>query len=110
MTNDEVQRPDWVMSGARTGDGRYAVMASRSMIDGLIEMERDFGSYSDGFAIRSAPGPTVFTLTSRFRTYVLVVADSYGEALLTLMRQWNADDPDNAGRPEVTSRRPEIDR
>lgn len=88
----EMQRPDWVMLGIPSSDGRVVLMASKELTQAELSMEAEV----DPFDWRLDPYRIVnpirrYFVTAEMKTYVIIVANTYGAALTTLMRQWQPD-------------------
>lgn len=85
-------RPDWVMLGVPQPNGKGAIFASTDLTEAELRHETEM----DKWARWSLVPPTRHLVTRIFlevqmRTYVMVVADTYAEALATLLREWKPE-------------------
>lgn len=99
MSND-MQRPDWVVLGCPTADGKVAVFASKDLDQAELETETEaIREYYSGQWLRNLPTRT--TLTVELRTYVIATGDTYEEAMRRLFAHWT---PEPDGRPAIAGR------
>jgi len=87
-----VQRPEWVIVGARSGDG-YLVIASTKLTRAEVEAEVDWRSERfGGSPYRLDSYSTRYTMVVTMETFVMAYGASYGEALRTVMNTWSPDE------------------
>lgn len=87
--------PDWVVLGTPTTDGKVAIYASKDLTEAELryEAEHDY----DFLAMRTVLLSRRIELTVGMRTYTVVVADTYEQALRHLFDTWSPE-PD---RPTI---------
>lgn len=83
-------KPDWVMAGIPWGT-QVAVYASRNLTEGDIVGRTRFGSIMHG-SDRIYTQKTTYRLAVRMDDFVMVIADTYRQALNVLAETWNPDD------------------
>jgi hypothetical protein len=84
---------DWVIVGAPAEGGRVVVLASQQLTAGQLDMVRD-EYVSLGRWTTDRYLPPKYTLQLTMRQYVVIIADSYPEALRRLMEQWTPTPPE----------------
>ena len=86
-------RPAWVILGTPVGNGQVAVYASKDLNDAVLtrELDEELGWGLDARSPHWLPGPQRIELTVGMRTYTVVVADTYQQALRTLFDTWSPD-------------------
>jgi hypothetical protein len=109
MTYDATPSPDWVVLGLPTGDGRVAVYASKELNQAELASEVDHDEIRLDrlwMSDRSYPPVKRHTLSVEMRTYVIVVADTYPDALRRLFETWTPepDQPAISGRAAIEGR------
>lgn len=100
-------RPDWVMCGLPSGDGRVMILASTELSQAELEAQRDHFELIDPYDAFGPiyPGPTRYTLRIDMNRFVIVVADTYEQAFRSLFEQWSpkrASTPVGGHRQEIT--------
>ncbi|MBF9135292.1 hypothetical protein I0C86_41310 [Plantactinospora sp. S1510] len=88
------QSPDWVILGVPTPDGQVVICASKDLNHAELAAELDEYDWG-GFLGRRTPTRR-YELTVEMRSYVLVLADTYQEALRKLFGVWSPDIDDRA--------------
>lgn len=97
---DALLRADWIMVGGPTPDGRYMVLASQEITDVHLQHELKIRLNSYTYEpLRSSFGKTVMTFSAKILSYVIVVGDSYLDALQRLTAQWT---PPMTSQGEIT--------
>lgn len=98
MIHSPTLGPDWVVLGTPTGDGRVAVYASKDLDQAELASEVDHDEIRVAMFDRFYRPVRRFTLSVDMRQYVIVVADTYPDALRRLFETWTPE-PDQAAIP-----------
>lgn len=88
MTSDP--SPDWVVLGTPTDDGKVAVYASKDLTDAELRYEAEYnhtGRFGEVLRLLHRR----IELTVGLNTYVIVVADTYEQALRRLFDAWSPE-------------------
>lgn len=102
-----VPRPDWVMFGQPAGDGENVLLfASKRLSRAELAYHAGRMSYDDvdvmswsGHRVRRDRASDTYTLTAEMDDFVMIIAPSYGEAVVSLFRSWNPDQPSGDTAP-----------
>ena len=96
MGQDKQDRgPEWVMLGVPRADGKVAIYASKELNHAELTHETDEYDLDSWLAQPSPRAPRQrIELTVNMRTFVVVVADTYAEALAGLLNVWSPE-PDS---------------
>jgi hypothetical protein len=87
-------RPQWVILGTPTPDGRCAVYASTTLTSAELEMRAEYDEPNlYDLLVRPSLLHQECVLTVVMKSYVIVVADSYLEALQALLADWQPQHP-----------------
>jgi hypothetical protein len=101
------EQPDFIIIGAQARNDCVVVIASRDLYDAEITRECEYEERFFAFGPPAPPRSEVVTFTARSRTYVMVYAPTYREAMTKLMEDWSPD----AGpteHAEITPARPAL--
>lgn len=83
-------RPDFVILGVPHPDGGVMVLASTELREAELQYEADY--VESLFHSRPERVWEEYRLTTRMRSYVTVIGDSYPDALSKLFGQWSPSD------------------
>lgn len=91
--------PDWVVLGAHQHDGKVAVYASKDLTDAELRYDIDYDDdpYEFAYIRHRCVRRGIYHVTVGMRTFTVVVADTYEQALRTLFETWSPE-PDPAER------------
>ncbi|MCX5066629.1 hypothetical protein OOJ91_12145 [Micromonospora lupini] len=82
--------PDWVLYGERLADGQAAVFASTELTGAELRYERDMLFPVDSLYAPERDKTRIY-LTVQMKAYVMVVADTYQQAMRSLFDEWSPD-------------------
>jgi hypothetical protein len=93
-------KPEWVIMGGIRNDGKVMLVASTSLTRAVLRIE-DLYNRSEVFDFTKPflPVSRQCELTVTMPTFVMIVADTYEEALRNLFTQWS---PTGAPQPALT--------
>ncbi len=101
---NEIPRPDWVMFGTPWSGGKVALLASKELTE--AELVREVEEITDWYDNPIREEPVRMELTVAMRTYTMVVADTYEQALKTLFDTWS---PTQAAPKQISPTRQAIE-
>lgn len=87
-------KPDFLLIGVPNPSGGVILIASRSVYAAEVEHTREYEDLMSGYhgLIARVPGFEEISITALLRDYVLITANTYGEAFSNLFNTWKPDD------------------
>jgi hypothetical protein len=98
-------RPDWVIAGSPTDDGRVMVIASRRLRHATLREDTGYDEYMLSplliDAIRRPRNPR-YTLEVEMADFIMVIGDTYQDAMRNLFNEWQ---PRHNEQPAIDARK-----